>query len=99
MNEGYYLLTNSILYNQKSLHLIDFSEEVNALITICEDMDVVDNVLELGQGLLTISVGLIESGIHPDNQTVLIDTLSKLNSIQRWCYSCRNSLRRGDIRF
>lgn len=56
MNEGYQLLTKSTLYNQKSLHVINFSEEVDAFITLGEDIDVVDDVLQLCQRILTIVV-------------------------------------------
>jgi hypothetical protein len=49
-------LAKIAFYNQESLDVIDCSEKINAFITLGEYMDVVNDVLQLFERVLTILV-------------------------------------------
>jgi hypothetical protein len=54
MDQRYYMLTNTILYNEKSLRVVDSNEKIDTFILLTEDIEVVDDVAQLYQGILTI---------------------------------------------
>ncbi len=71
MNEWYYLLTSSTVYNHKSLHVIDFGEEFNTWLRLDENIDIVNDALQLCQHILKILSGFVDTSIQPDEHKIL----------------------------
>ncbi len=47
MYKRYYMLTNSTFYNEKGFHIIDFSDEIDSLISLSENINIVDDTSKL----------------------------------------------------